>query len=269
MNLGLLITTCKHYFTNIPNLIKNIEECNFPKENVLIVSGQENENSTCYENNIKIVRVNYTGLHLTGVIYLSENIDLFTSVNYEYINYKHINYEHINYKDTNYKHINYWIILPDTVKLNKNFYINIMKYYDAYLKDKEIYSLPFIHPRVRPSMDMGIIHIKHIYNMSDYLKKIKKVEPYDILKLKTQLIYDENTILGMFPTCPLESTKFEYINSLYPRPNKCIINQKNEIIEKKIIINNKLCNEVYFSNIDMYKYQRNFRGPHVKLIMEL
>ena len=225
MNLGLLITTCKHYFTNIPNLLKNIEECNFPKENVLIVSGQENENSTCYENNIKIVRVNYTGLHLTGVIYLSENIDLFTSVNY-----KHINYEHINYKDTNYKHINYWIILPDTVKLNKNFYINIMKYYDAYLKDKEIYSLPFIHPRVRPSMDMGIIHIKHIYNMSDYLKKIKKVEPYDILKLKTQLIYDENTILGMFPTCPLESTKFEYINSLYTRPNKSIINQKNEII---------------------------------------
>ena len=27
--------------------------------------------------------------------------------------------------------------MPDTVKLNKNFYINIMKYYDAYLKDKE------------------------------------------------------------------------------------------------------------------------------------
>ena len=48
--LGLLITTCKHYFTNIPNLIKNIEECNFPKENVLIVSGQENENSKCYES---------------------------------------------------------------------------------------------------------------------------------------------------------------------------------------------------------------------------
>lgn len=47
--LGLLITTCQHYFTNIPNVIKNIEDCNFPKENVLIISGQETTNSICYE----------------------------------------------------------------------------------------------------------------------------------------------------------------------------------------------------------------------------
>ena len=92
--LGLLITTCQHYFTNIPNVIKDIEECNFPKENVLIVSGQENNNSIYYENNIKIVNVDYTGLHLTGVIYLSENMDSFN-------------------------HIKYWVILPDTIKLDK------------------------------------------------------------------------------------------------------------------------------------------------------
>ena len=79
MDLCLLITTCQHYFSNIPNVIKDIEECNFPKENVLIVSGQENENSTYYENNIKIVKVTYTGLHLTGVIYISENMDLFNN----------------------------------------------------------------------------------------------------------------------------------------------------------------------------------------------
>jgi hypothetical protein len=245
MSIGLLITTCQHYFTNIPNIIKNIEDCNFPKENVLIVSGQENKNSIYYENNIKIVKVDYTGLHLTGVIYISENIDLF-------------------------RHINYWIILPDTIKLETLFYINIMTYYDKYLKNKEIYSLPFINPKIRPTMDMGIININHIYNMSDYLNKIKKVKPYninDMLALKNQLIYDENIILGL-PGTGL-STNFKYINPLYPKPDIFIINENDELIEKKIIINNKLCNEIYFCNINIYKYQRNFQGPSAKLVMEL
>jgi hypothetical protein len=246
-NIGLLITTCQHYFTNIPNIIKNIEECKFPKENVLIVSGQENNNSIYYENNIKIVKVDYTGLHLTGVIYISENMDSF-------------------------KNINYWIILPDTIKLNKFFYVNILKYHNTYLENKEIYSLPFIHPRIRPTMDMGIVHINHIYNMSDYLNKIKKVQPYninDIMQLKRQLIYDENTILGVSAACPNDSTKFKYINKLNPTPTIFITNNNNELIEKIITFNDKLLNEIYFVNLDIYKYQRNFNGPNVNLIMEL
>ena len=246
-NLGLLITTCQHYFTNIQNIIKDIEECNFPKENVLIVSGQENNNSIYYENNIKIVKVDYTGLHLTGVIYISENMDSF-------------------------KNITYWIILPDTIKLNKLFYVNILKYYNTYLKNKEIYSLPFISPIIRPTMDMGIVHINHIYNMSDYLNKIKKVQPYNIndtIQLKRQLIFDENTILGLPPQASNESTKFNYINELNTIPTVFIINNKNELIEKVITLNDKLLIEVYFVDIDIYKYQRNFRGPSVDLIMEL
>jgi|688.fasta_scaffold289004_1 hypothetical protein len=247
MDIYLLITTCQHYFSNIPNVIKDIEECNFPKENVLIVSGQENENSICYENNIKVVKVTYTGLHLTGLIYISENNDLFNNKKY-------------------------WIILPDTIKLDKLFYINIMKYYDTYLKDKEIHSLPFINPSIRPTMDMGIIHIKHIYNMSDYLNKIKKDQPYNmdqIITLKRQLIFDENTILGLTPACPGYSTVFNYTNCPQPQPNVFIINEKNDLIEKGVNIKNRLCNEVYFSSIDMYKYQRNFNGPYGSLIMEL
>ena len=247
MIIGLLITTCQHYFSNIPNIIKNIEECNFPKENVLIVSGQENKNSIDYENNIKIVKVDYTGLHLTGVIYISENINLF-------------------------KHINYWVILPDTIKLEKLFYINIMKYYDTYLKNTEIYSLPFINPNIRPTMDMGIIHINHINNMSDYLNKIKKVQPYninDIIELKRQLIYDENIILGLTASSSDRATKFEYVNSLYSPPTIFITNDQTRLIEQKITINNKLINEVYILDIDIYKYQRNFCGPYVNLVMEL
>lgn len=246
-NLGLLITTCQHYFTNVKNIIKNIEECNFPKENVLIVSGQENNNSIYYENNIKIVKVDYTGLHLTGVIYLSENRDSF-------------------------KNINYWIILPDTIKINKLFYVNILKYYNTYLENKEIYSLSFTNPKIRATMDMGIVHINHIYNMSDYLNKIKKVQPYNIndtIQLKRQLICDENIILGLPPQEPNESTKFNYINELNTIPTIFIINNNNQLIEKKIKLNDKLLNEVYFVDLDIYKYQRNFNGPNVNLIMEL
>jgi hypothetical protein len=248
MNIGLLITTCKHYFSNIPNLIKDIEECNFPKENILIVSGQEDSESTYYYNDVKVATVTYTGLHLTGVIYLNENRELFNN-------------------------INYWILLPDTIQLKKLFYINIMKYYDKYIKDNEIYSLPFINTNVRrATMDMGIINIKHIYNMVDYLNKIKKKQPYsinDILELKKQLIYDENIILGLPATCPSTSTKFKYINSVYPIPDKFITNNAYEITEQKCNINNKLCNIIYFVNLDMFKTQRNFDGPDAKLIMDL
>ena len=211
-HLGLLITTCKHYFTNIPNVIKDIEECHFPKENVLIVSGQESNNSICYENNIKIVKVDYTGLHLTGLVYLSENNFLF-------------------------KHIKYWIILPDTIKLNKLFYVKILEYYSAYLENKEICSLPFISPKLRPTMDMGIVHTTHIYNMSDYLKKIKMVQPYtidEILQLKIQLIYDENIILGLLPGyLNGEANKFNYINQPSPMPTIFVTNHSTELIEKK------------------------------------
>jgi hypothetical protein len=246
MSIGLLITTCPHYFTNIPNIIQNIEDCNIPKENVVIVSGQENDNSIYYENNIKIVKVDYSGLHLTGAIYASENIDSF-------------------------KHIEYWVILPDTIKMGKLFYVNIMKYYDTYLKNTGVYSLPFINPRLRPTMDMGIIHINHIYNMSDYLYRIKLSKPYtidDILNLKKQLIYDEDTLLGLSTWWP-QTTKFKYINPLFPRPTFFIANDTTELTEKKITINNRLLNEVYVVNIDLYKYQRNFLGIDKPLIMEL
>jgi hypothetical protein len=247
MPLGLLITTCKHYFTNIPNLIKNIEECNFPKENILIVSGQEDENSTTYEDGIKIVKVDYTGLHLTGAIHICENLGL-------------------------YENIDYWIMLPDTIKLGEMFYVNIMKYYDEHLKDKEVCSLPFINPKIRATMDIGIVNINHIYNISDYLNKVKKVQPYDendVVTLKKQLIYDENAIFGLRAQFIGRAIKFQYIDPNFPKPDIFITNDKNEIIEKKMYINDTLCNEVHFLNVDMYKYQRNFKGPHVELVMKL
>jgi hypothetical protein len=247
MTLGLLINTCQSYFSNIPNVINNIEACNFPKENVVIVSGQENENSIEYINKIKVVKVDYTGLHLTSIIYMSENIHLF-------------------------KHINYWLILPDTIKLEKLFYVKIMKYYDLYLKNKEINCLPFINPKVRPTMDMGILHINQVINISNYLNKIKKVPPYDIndiIKLKRQLIYDENTILGLPASVDSLATKFKFISSKNSPPTKFIVNYNTQLIEQTITINNILINEVSILHLDFYKYQRNFGGPDVDYVMNL
>jgi hypothetical protein len=244
IELGLLITTCKHYYSNIPNVIHDIENCNFPKNNVLIVSGQEDTNSVSYTDDIKTIRVTYTGLHLTGPIFLSEN--------------KVMN------------HIKYWVLLPDTIKLNKNFYKNIMKYYNTYLKNKEVHTLPFINFKNRPTMDMGIVHINHIHNIYDYLQKIKKTKPYskkNILKLKLQLIFDENIVLGIYVKSS-NQTKFKLINRDYPKPT-VFIHEEHELIEKEVVINNKVCNEVYFPNLDMYKYQRNYKGPNVPLVMEL
>ena len=109
--------------------------------------------------------------------------------------------------------------------------------------------------------------------MSDYLKKIKKVHPYnvgDMLRLKTQLIYDENIILGL-PSAGSHklTTRFGYMNRSIMVPTKFITNHRRELIEKRITVNDKLVNEVYFVNLGMYKYQRNFSGPRVKLVIEL
>jgi hypothetical protein len=178
MNLGLVITTCKHYYKNIPKLIRELEFCNFPKENIIIVSGQETENKVFYEKNIRVVTVMYTGLHLTGLIHIYENQKL-------------------------YENINYWIFLPDTVELGPTFYYKILEFYTNYISKQLIYSIPFINPKFRQTMDMGIVHIKQIQNMGNYLEKIKRNFPYssqDVINLKKQV------------------TKFKYNDPLFKPP---------------------------------------------------
>ena len=108
--------------------------------------------------------------------------------------------------------------------------------------------------------------------MSDYLNKIKKTLPYninDIIQLKRQLIYDENTILGLPATILSKSTEFNYVNKVNAIPTIFITNYRNELVVKSIRYNNKLLNEVYLICLDIYKYQRNSHGPDADLIMEL
>ena len=238
----LVINTCKQYSSNINELIKQIDLYNkvFPKENILIVSGQEDENSVDYIDGIKIVKVTYTGIHLTSAIYIQENVK-------EYLN------------------INYWVLLPDTIKFGPKFFDLIINYYTQMKKNGQ-YTLPFISPIVRPTMDMGIIHTKHIINISNYLKKIKlnTINKDNLLILKKQLIYDENTILGLRAICYQPSTKFNYLIENQP-PSYFITNSNTEYV---MTIQNNI-QMVYFKNLDLYKYQQNFKGPETELVVSL
>lgn len=238
----LVINTCKQYSSNIIELINQIKLHNnvFSKENILIVSGQEDENSVDYIDGIKIVKVTYTGIHLTSAIYIQENVK-------EYLN------------------INYWVLLPDTIKFGPKFFNLIFNYYTQMKKNGQ-YTLPFISPVVRPTMDMGIVHTKHIINICNYLKKIKltTITKENLLILKKQLIYDENTILGLRSICYQPSTKFNYLINNQP-PSYFITNSNTEI--QMTIENSIQC--VYLKNLDLYKYQQNFKGPESELVISL
>jgi hypothetical protein len=134
------------------------------------------------------------------------------------------------------------------------------------MKNQKQYTLPFINPMLRPTMDMGIVHTKHIINIGDYLKKIKlnDITKENLLKLKKQLIYDENTILGLRAICYEPSTKFNYLIQNID-PQQFITNSNSEI--QMSIENNIQC--VYLKKLDLYKYQQNFKGPETELIVSL
>ena len=243
MDICLLINTCKQYFQNVDPLVKQINASNFNKANVLIVSGQEEEDGEFYYEGIKIVKVKYSGSHLTSAIYVCENINLF-------------------------KDVNYWILLPCTVKFGEMFFDKIMDYYTIFLKEKEVHSLPFLSPGIMPTMDLGIVHSKHLLNMKNYLLKIKTFDiSYDnLINLKRQLIYDENIILGIDGTTPESCSKFDVL-SYHPQPNQ-FITENREDLEINMIDNGKVM-LYYFKKLDFYKTSRNFQGLRVPLIINL
>lgn len=249
-DLCLLINTCKGYYSNINNLIKQIISLDInktiPRENILIVSGQENENTQSYQDGIKIVKVTYTGLHLTSCIYVYENMNELS------------------------KKFKYFFILPDTVEFGKNFFNILDIFYNKYIKHSNMSSFPLLNLTVRPTMDIGILHYNHIINMSEYLNKIKLYQPYtkeDLKKLKLKLIYNENVILGLpsYWTKDLQIPFEDKINknTVYP-----IVNEIDDITETRITQNNRKINQVYFKTLDLYKFQRNF-SIDTELVLDL
>jgi len=255
MNIGILISTCHHYFPNIFNIINDLESCNVSKDNILIVSGQELHDETCVVKGVQIVKVTYTGLHLTGVIHLYENAN-------------------------QYNHIDYWVTLPDTIKINRMFYENIQLFLSNAIsinrcKNNHTYSIPFINPNIRQTMDMGIISKEHIINMGDYISKIKLTtwDNTSVQNLKRQLIFDENLILGCVASWKSHEyvTKFKYLDPNFSQSlvDLFFINDLSNIVENKTFANGKSINENFLVPLDLIKYQRNFTGPFSKFVMEL
>ena len=278
-NCCIVINTCKQYYSNIKDLIRQINEYNFPKQDILIISGQEDIEETFFEDNIKVIRVRYTGLHLTGMIYINEHIEL-------------------------YDHIKYWVFLPDTIKFGKNFYSLLTKYYNEYLQKGDILSLGFISPSlywykdtvsysknisyltnlyletqrihylahivnpyigligdilIKQSMDMGILHSSHIINITTYLQKIKTydISMENLTRLKKQLIIDENTTLG-FPAIPNINMIVNKGVIIHPDLIRFITKHYDDL-EETLIENGKV-KQIYFVLLDLYKFQRNFSG---------
>jgi hypothetical protein len=235
-NLLIVITTCKNYFLHT-NIVEKVKEAKL--NNVIIVSGQEESDEIIYLDGIKVIKVKYTGLHHTGAIYIKENYDEF---------------------DT----FKYFMFLPDTIKFGENFMNNICKYYNKYIKNNNLQVIGFINTAVRPSMDMCILNIEHINNISEYFSKIKTfdVSYNNLVKLKRTLIYDENTILGQQGVWRDGIKGTKYIKIVKPEDKIFLCNNANDIIETRI---NEIINQVYLPLLDLYKFQRNFNGPNVNL----
>lgn len=234
-NLLIVINTCENYFKyNRISLLQQIKESKL--SNVIIISGQEQKDETTDFDGIKVIKVKYTGLHHTSAIYITENFNEFSE-------------------------FKYFMLLPDTIEFGKKFKENIVKYYQEYLQNKNLQILGFINPSIRPTMDMGIFNIEHLLNISEYFSKIKTFDlsKTNLIKLKKILILDENTIFGT----PIRKEGTNFNTMVKDKIFLC--NDKKDIIEKRI---NENINSVYFPLLDLYKFQRNFRGPNHKLILD-
>ena len=285
-DLCIVINTCKHYYDKtIKELISQINEYKYPKQNILIISAQEDVEETFYEDNIQVIKVKYTGLHLTSMIYINEHIGL-------------------------YPHIKYWLFLPDTIKFGPKFYTLLTKYYTMYLQKGEILCLSFInicpysydntlmiskniplltelylrekdlrflshiinpfiffnqYISTHQTMDMGILHSNHIVNLTSYLQKIKTydISIENLIRLKKQLILDENTTLGIPPIV----NKDRELYIIHPDLIRFISNH-HEDLENTKIEDGKI-HQVYFVLLDLYKFQRNFNGTEGNIILSL
>lgn len=252
MDLCIVINTCKHYFKNIESLVNQIycikKNNLLPKENIIIVSGQEEEKGEFNMRGIKIIKVKYTGFHLTGAIYIYENIHFYRNK------------------------FKYFLFLQDTIRLGNNFFELLMEVYHSKVKNSLYLSFPLISPSIRPTMDLGILHCFIVECLGNFFEIIKLRPPYskdDLKNLKTKLIHCENMFLGYSNDNPFNKNlicPFHYhiYNYIYP-----ITTNKKDLIEKRNFENGKEINQVYFTLLDLYKFQRNFMGLEREVVMEL
>lgn len=237
LELGYAFSTCKSYFPSIEPLIDDIESNNIDKSKVLFVSAQEEKNEKILIRDCEVQKVTYSGLHLTPAIFLSEN--------------------HQQYPKTKY-----WFLLPATVRMGKDFHKNVLN--ALCLKGFEGSSYPVINPTLRPTMDMGIVHLDHLRKFKQFFNRIKLPEytESDLIDLKQELILLENFILGIpYPKeIQIKSRIYSEMAEDIISPTSFMVNSANEIKTRFKKYKGKKLKISHFTPIDLTKYQRTYRG---------
>lgn len=245
-DLCIVVATSKKSFHNVYSLLESIDTKIVSKKNVIVVSGQEDYDGCSFIDGYYCKHVTYTGLHLTSFIYIYENLQY-------------------------YKSIKWWVMIPDTVQIGGSFFEKLQDFYNRHLSGSiSTWCVPFINNSLvcRPTMDMGIFSSIHLFNIGDYLHRMKLTLPYaneELEILKKQLICNENLVFGLNPCNPGRATTL-CLQMQMPKPSLYMINDRNDIIEE--LIDNGTRNRIYLSSLDLYKIQRNFRGPDVKLVLD-
>ena len=244
--LCIVITTCSSYYSNVQNVMKRMDEIDpyfsFPRNNILFVSGQEPHESFEYLNGYTVQKVPYTCMHLTGLVHVVKNLDVYK-----------------NYYD-------YFFFLPCTIQLGETFFQLLQDLFTNTIKKSIAKSFPLICPRIRPTMDIGFLHVTSLTHpkLISFLKKrtLHKFSRNDLLQLKGKLVSFENYIFVY-----KYWTKHEILDNIYHIvPFK---KHKKYVFEKIVKNGEREVNQVYFKILDFYKYQRNFLGFTVPFVIDL
>ena len=131
-------------------------------------------------------------------------------------------------------------------------------------------SFPVINPMLRPTMDMGIVHVNHLRKFKQFFNRIKLAEytKSDLKALKQELILLENFFLGI--AHPKEIQLKSRIYSEMPEdivsPTSFMVNSANEIKTHFKKYKGKKLKISHFAPINLTKYQRTHRGVK-KIVM--
>lgn len=235
--LGYAFSTCKSYFPSIDRLIDDIESNNIDKNKVLFVSAQEDENEKVLIRGCEVQRVTYTGLHLTPAIFLSENL-------------------------RKYPNINYWFLLPATVRMGSDFHEKVKK--ALRVTGFGFNSFPVINPMLRPTMDMGIVHVDHLRKFNRFFNRIKlsQYTENDLKELKRELILLENLFLGIDhpQEIQLQSRIYSEMPDDIASPTSFMVNSPDEIKTHFKKYKGRKLKVSHFAPINLTKYQRTHRG---------
>lgn len=235
--LGYAFSTCKSYFPSLDKLIDDIELNQFDKSKILFVSAQEDRNEKTSIRGCEVQKVTYSGLHLTPAIYLLENYQ-------------------------KYPQIKYWFLLPATVRIGPDFREKVEGL--LRLAGCDFSSFPVINPVIKPTMDMGIVHVDHLRKFHRFLNQIKLTQftDNDLHELKQQLILMENFFLGI--NHPKEIQVQSKIYSEMPEgivsPTNFMVNSNDEINTHYKKYKGKKLKVSHFSTLNLTKYQRTHRG---------